>query len=322
MQLRDELLLYAKHIGHFALNPNSVAILMLGHKQSYNCEMHFSYNAKHIGHFALNPNSVAIFVLDLKQASGQLRDELLLYMYAKHIGHFALNPNSLSYPCSDSSNHAIARWTSFIRQTHWPLFLKSKFSSYTRARSQAIMQLWDELLLYAKPIDHFALNLNSLSYPCSVSSNHAIVRWTSLIRQTRWQRCLKSKFGGYSCSVSSNHTIARCTSFIRQTHWPLCLKSKFSSCSWSVSSNHTIAKCTSCIRQAHRPLCLKSKFTEPPVLGLKQSWNCEMNFSYTWNTLATLFKIQIRWLLVLGLKQSYNCEMHFFHTPNTLATLP
>ena len=128
------------------------------------------------------------------------------------------------------------------------------------ARSQAIIQLRDVLPSYAKHIGHFALNPNFSSYPCAVSSNHAcMARCTSLLRQTHWQRCLKSKFSNYSCLVSSNHAIARCTSFIRQTHLPLCLKSKFSSYSCSVSSNHAIARCTSFIRQTHWELCLKSK---------------------------------------------------------------
>ena len=89
MQLRDALLLYAKHICHFALNPNSVATRARSH------------------------------------AIMQLRDALLLY--GKHICHFALNPNSVA---TRAVSQAIARCTSFIRQTHWPLCLKSKFSSY------------------------------------------------------------------------------------------------------------------------------------------------------------------------------------------------
>jgi hypothetical protein len=128
--------------------------------------------------------------------------------YAKHMSH-SFQSQVSSYSCSVTSNHKIARCTYRIRQTHWPLCLKSKFSNYTRARYQAIiqlrdelllyakhsgyfalnsksvatrarfqtiMQLRDELLLYAKHIGHFAVNPNSLSYSCSVSSNHAIVR--------------------------------------------------------------------------------------------------------------------------------------------------
>jgi hypothetical protein len=71
--LRDALLSYAKHIGHFALNPNSVTT----HAQSQAImqlrDAHLSY-AKHIGHFALNPNSVATRALS--QAIMQLRDAL------------------------------------------------------------------------------------------------------------------------------------------------------------------------------------------------------------------------------------------------------
>ena len=58
--------------------------------------------------------------------------------------------------------HAIARCTSLIRQTHWPLYLNYPNSVATRARSPAIMQLRDALLSYAKHIGRCALNPNSV----------------------------------------------------------------------------------------------------------------------------------------------------------------
>ena len=81
----------------------------------------------------------------------QLRDALP--SYAKHIGHFALNPNSVATRVrSPAIMHAIARCTSLIRQTHWPIYLNYPNAVETRVRSQAIMQLRDALLSYAKHI--------------------------------------------------------------------------------------------------------------------------------------------------------------------------
>jgi hypothetical protein len=114
-----------------------------------------------------------------------------------------------------------------IRQTHWPLCLKSKVSSYTRARSQATIQLRDALRSYAKYIGHFALNPKLVA---TRARSQAIIH-------LRNELLLYAKHIGH-----------------------------FS--------------------------CIKYKFTVLLVLGLKQSCNCEMNFSYTPNTLATLFKIQ------------------------------
>jgi hypothetical protein len=57
MQLRDALLSYTKHIGHFALNPNSVATRALSQAIMHLRDALLSY-AKHIVHFALNPKSV------------------------------------------------------------------------------------------------------------------------------------------------------------------------------------------------------------------------------------------------------------------------
>jgi hypothetical protein len=58
MQLRDALRSYAKHIGHFALNPNSVATRARSQAIMQLRDVLLSY-AKNIGHFALNPKSVA-----------------------------------------------------------------------------------------------------------------------------------------------------------------------------------------------------------------------------------------------------------------------
>jgi hypothetical protein len=58
IQLRDALLLYAKHISHFTLNPNSVATRARSPAIMQLRDTLLSY-AKHIGHFTLNPNSVA-----------------------------------------------------------------------------------------------------------------------------------------------------------------------------------------------------------------------------------------------------------------------
>jgi hypothetical protein len=50
MQLRDALLSYAKHICHFALNPNSVATRARSQAIMQLRDALLSY-AKHIGHF-------------------------------------------------------------------------------------------------------------------------------------------------------------------------------------------------------------------------------------------------------------------------------
>jgi hypothetical protein len=64
-------------------------------------------------------------------------------------GHFALNPNSVA----------------------------------TRARSQAIMQLRDTLLLHTKHIDHCALNPNSVANRTWSLKQSCIVRCNPLIRK-------------------------------------------------------------------------------------------------------------------------------------------
>jgi hypothetical protein len=263
MQLQYVLPSYAKHIGHFALNPNSVATHARFQAIMQLRDALPSY-AKHICHFALNPNSVATRARS--QAIIQLRDELLLY--AKHIGHFVLNPNLLSYSCSVSSNHAIARCTSFIRQTHWPRGLKSKVSSYSYS-SPAIMQLRDALLSYAKHIGHCALN------PKSVATRARF----QAIMQLRDAHLLYAKHIG-NCALNPNSIGTRARSpAIMQLRDALLLYAQnighFASNPNSVA-NHTRSR-------------------SPAIM------HCEMHFSPTPNTLATAKSIVG---LVLGLKQS------------------
>jgi hypothetical protein len=84
MQLRDALLSYAIHIGHFALNPNSVGSRARSPAIVQLRDALLSY-AKFIGHFALNPKSAVGTRAGLQQSCSQLRDTLL--SYAKHIGN-------------------------------------------------------------------------------------------------------------------------------------------------------------------------------------------------------------------------------------------
>ena len=67
MQLRDALLSYAKHIGHFALNPNSVATRARSQAIMQLRDALLSY-AKHIGHFILIIQIQLLLVLGLKQS--------------------------------------------------------------------------------------------------------------------------------------------------------------------------------------------------------------------------------------------------------------
>ena len=73
--MRDALRSYAKHIGHFALNPKSVATRARSQAIIELRDALLVYT-KHIGHFALNP---PVATRARSQAIIQLRDELLLY---------------------------------------------------------------------------------------------------------------------------------------------------------------------------------------------------------------------------------------------------
>ena len=81
--MRDALLLYAKHIGHFALNPNAVATRARSPAIVQLLDA-LLLHTKHIGHFALNPNAVANRARS--QAIIQLRREM----------NFSYTPNTLA----------------------------------------------------------------------------------------------------------------------------------------------------------------------------------------------------------------------------------
>jgi hypothetical protein len=102
--LRDALLLYAKHIGHFALNPNSVATRARSQAIMQLRDAPLSY-AKHIGNFVLKYK----FRSDSCSVSSNHVWRDAPHSYVKHIGNFVVKCTFSNYACSVSSNHAIVR---------------------------------------------------------------------------------------------------------------------------------------------------------------------------------------------------------------------